>query len=231
MLILNMKENKFDKYSEGYVEILDDSLAISGEDSAFFAEYKASYLLKLIKNNFNGAILDYGCGIGMLTRLLRQNLTSAKIYGYDISTESIKKAQSAETEDIFFTTKLNELKKEFDLIIVANVFHHIRPENRQSVISEIKAKLSSSGKLVIFEHNPKNPLTRHIVDHCPFDDDALLLPYNETKQRLKKAGFNDIKGDYILFFPKMFGWLRPIEKYLSWLPIGTQYVQIGKVVE
>jgi hypothetical protein len=37
------------------------------------------------------------------------------------------------------------------------------------------SRLKEDGHFIIFEHNPINPVTRHLVKNCPFDADAVLL--------------------------------------------------------
>ncbi len=60
----------FDRFAGDYRQVLDRSVAVSGEDSTYFAEYKARYLRRLLGNNFSGKALDFGCGIGLLSGFL-----------------------------------------------------------------------------------------------------------------------------------------------------------------
>ncbi len=52
---------------------------------------------------------------------------------------------------------------------MAGILHHIRPEKRAGALAEASSKLRKGGSLVVFEHNPLNPLTTHAADSCPFD--------------------------------------------------------------
>ena len=56
------------------------------------------------------------------------------------------------------------------------------------------------GLIVLFEHNPWNPLTRRAVRGCEFDRDAELLSRREASRLLSEAGVEDRRGRYILFF-------------------------------
>jgi len=76
---------------------------------------------------------------------------------------------------------------------------------------------------MLFEHNPWNPLTQHAVRNCPFDENAVLIAAPEMRRRLIKCGFGTIKTDYRTFFPAPLAALRPLERFLGWLPIGAQY--------
>ena len=48
------------------------------------------------------------------------------------------------------------------------------------------------------------------------------------RARLHKAGFRKVAKEYYLFFPAALGFLRPLERYMGWLPMGAQYALIGK---
>src|SRR5438128_391512 len=86
-----------------------------------------------------------------------------------------------------FTTKLDALEPTYELIVLSNVLHHVTPVDRQDLIREAGSRLALGGKLVIFEHNPINPLTRWVVSQCPFDEDAILLPNGETRGYFRRG--------------------------------------------
>jgi hypothetical protein len=108
------------------------------------------------------------------------------------------------------------------------VFHHIPPGERACWVSELRRVIRPGGALFVFEHNPLNPLTRKVVNDCPFDEDAILLPRRETTTLLRDAGFEDVAADYIVFFPQALAVLRPLERRLAWLPAGAQYAVHGR---
>jgi hypothetical protein len=92
------------------------------------------------------------------------------------------------------------------------------------IIAEV---LAPGGRIVIFEHNPLNPVTRRAVAICPFDENAELLYPWQVKKLLRKAGFARVGLDYIVFFPRPLALARPIEPSLSWLPLGAQVCAWG----
>jgi hypothetical protein len=77
--------------------------------------------------------------------------------------------------------------------------------------------------IVIFEHNPFNPLTVRAVNTCPFDINAQLIKAPAFIRRLKNVGWDERQVQYHIFFPRQLGKLRPIERHLTWLPLGGQY--------
>ena len=87
--------------------------------------------------------------------------------------------------------------------------------------------LRPGGWLVIFEHNPVNPVTRYIVATCEFDKNAVLIPAGRLRACEKVAGFTKVEVKYTGFFPGALRVLRPVEPYLSALPVGAQYYTLA----
>lgn len=84
-------------------------------------------------------------------------------------------------------------------------------------------RLSPQGVLVVFEHNPYNPVTRHIVNTCPYDEDAVLLKPSELRHLLESARMTVNGSGYCLFVPPRFSALAWMEGLLKWFPMGGQY--------
>jgi SAM-dependent methyltransferase len=219
---------EFDRFAEDYAGVLDRSIAVSGEDSTYFAEYKALYLKRMLGASFSGKVLDFGCGVGLLSRYLRQQLPAARLDGFDVSADSISKIDPALSSQGVFTSASDQLGPAYDLIVVANVMHHVPPEQRPAVVQNLADRLAGRGLLCIFEHNPSNLVTRWVVERCPFDDDAILLPPEETSGYAATAGLHVRGRDYIVFMPSFLAWLRPLESSLRWLPMGAQYVMVAE---
>lgn len=214
----------FDRFAGEYAQVLDGSLSMSGEDSSYFAEYKALYLKRVLGPSFAGKVLDFGCGVGLLARYLRIRLPEAHIDGFDVSQESVEKVDPALSSRGLFTSALHDLPRDYDLIVVANVMHHVAPEQRPSFLQDLASRLRPGGSISIFEHNPANPITRWVVEHCPFDDDAILLRPREAAARLEAVGLRVTRRDYIVFMPSFMRRFRPLESRLGWLGLGAQYV-------
>ena len=215
--------SEFDRYSSNYQELLDKSVRITGESGEYFAAYKARFVASRVAPRPDCRILDYGCGMGLVTGQLKKTLPRARVDGYDVSRESLERMDAGLRSQGKFVTSTNELQENYDVVMMANVLHHIEPEKRQPAIAEAAGLLAPGGKLVIFEHNPANPLTRRAVAACPFDEHAILLPPRETMSYLRQCGFEEITLDYIVFFPRVLSWLRPMEGALGRCPLGAQY--------
>ena len=222
------QQMEFDHFAGDYERILDQSVAASGEDSRYFAEYKAAYLKRLLPRGFAGKVLDFGCGVGLLSGVLKQRVPGAHIDGFDVSRDSIERVPAALGAQGVFTWDPVALSHAYDLIVIANVLHHIRRADRQTVFGELAGRLAPGGSLVVFEHNPANPATRWVVERCPFDHDAVLLPPAETCGYARDAGLAVARLDYIVFMPRALAWLRRLEPWISWLPTGAQYAMSAR---
>lgn len=217
----------FDRYATSYRDLLNRSVTASGESGEYFARYKAQYLARLLGADFAGRILDYGCGIGLVTAELSKLLPRAQLEAFDESAASIASVNPELGKRVRFCTNFSELSTA-DVIVVANVLHHVVPSKRQVLLNRLAAQLAAGGRLVIFEHNPKNPLTVAVVRDCPFDEDAVLLQSREAVTLCSGAGLRGVRRDYIVFFPRQLSWLRPLEPSLRWLPIGAQYAVLAQ---
>jgi SAM-dependent methyltransferase len=111
----------------------------------------------------------------------------------------------------------------FDVAFSACVFHHIPHEEHAHWLEELRRVVRPGGMVAIFEHNPLNPLTVRAVNTCPFDANARLIRARALKRSLGLAGWQRPAVRYHMFFPRRLAALRPIEPFLTWLPLGAQY--------
>jgi len=213
----------FDKFTKNYNQLLNDSTNFFSPSEEYFAQYKVDIVKK--KNTFETqSILEYGCGIGRNISFLASAFPGSSIHGSDISEASLEVARKINPEVYFFNENdLSTTDNVYDLIFVAGVFHHIPTESRKSAIKMLYRRLKTNGNIFIFEHNPFNPVTRRIVDKCPYDEDAILLKPLELKKYLQQGGLKLIDQSYCLFIPPKLSFLLFIEDYLQWLPLGGQY--------
>jgi SAM-dependent methyltransferase len=218
---------EFDQFSQDYESLLDQSIALSGETSHYFADYKARYTAAVALGKDTGKILDFGCGVGLLSAALKRHLPSFIQHGYDISPASIEMVDSTLARSGRFTSDLSRLDHDYDAIVMACVLHHIPVVKRSAVFREMATRLRANGTLLVFEHNPANPVTRWVVNHCPFDRDAILLKPADVIECMREAGLGFVRRDYIVFFPSWLSWCRPIERSLGWCPGGAQYAIIA----
>lgn len=228
----------FDKFAKNYDEGHTKAVKLSGFEPAYFHEYKCrelAYCLKakgLLDQKIK--LLNYGCGTGNSEKYIKKYLPNASVYSIDVSEESIKVARDANkdlTDVTFepFNGSTIPFDIEFDVIFIANVFHHIRHEKHVDILKTLHSKLRIGGLLFLFELNPLNPLTMLVAirNDYRFDKDAKLLNPFYTKRILSKTGFLEKHIRYTIFFPQFLSFLIPYEKYLCKFPLGAHYYFIA----
>jgi 2-polyprenyl-3-methyl-5-hydroxy-6-metoxy-1,4-benzoquinol methylase len=218
---------KFDTYSQDYEALVATSTRLFGEEAAYFARAKAEFLARQVSTAFSGKILDYGCGIGLLSRALASRFGDAVVHGFDPSPGSFAAVPAELRARGCFSTDPSKLDRDYDVVVLANVMHHVPVRERSALIRSLRDRVAPCGCVVAFEHNPANPLTRSAVAHCPFDDDAVLLWPGELKQHFLVGGFSQVKRQYVTFFPRLLAGLRGFEPLLGWCPLGGQYAVIA----
>lgn len=224
-------ESEFDQYVEEYDNMHKFSTRHSGFDTSYFDVYKIDILQREFWNRRNEPlkILNFGCGIGKSESIFIEKFPNCHIHSIDISKKSVEygmKKNEALLKQItyaHFDGIHLPMQDTFDIIFIANVFHHIEFQYHQEILVNLRNALNPTGYLYMFEHNPANPLTQKVVKDCCFDINAKLLSSSYTKQLYASAGFKDIQICYTLFFPAFLHFMAPLEKYMTAIPIGAQY--------
>jgi SAM-dependent methyltransferase len=216
--------DKFDAYAGEYERLHAESVAVTGEETDYFAGYKAECLQRK-GIAADAKILDFGCGIGNVTTKLVELFSN--VHGYEPSPLSAEKARKRAPGATIHDQLASVPEATFSVAVLSCVLHHVPPAERPKLLGEVMQKLEPGGELIVFEHNPLNPLTQRAVKICPFDDDAILLWPWEQRRLLKDAGFTRVGLDYIVFFPKALAFMRPLEPKLRWLAAGAQTMTVG----
>jgi ubiquinone/menaquinone biosynthesis C-methylase UbiE len=219
-----MTAAKFDDYARSYDALHNQNLAVSGEPLEYFSAYKRACLERLGAPT-GEPLLDYGCGIGNVTRALADGFR--EVHGVDPSAESLKVARERIPTATFHASIHGVPDAYFGSAVLSGVLHHVPRPERLGVLTDVRSKLRPGGRLFVFEHNPLNPVTRRAVATCPFDDDADLLWPWQARRLLAEAGFREVRLEFIVFFPRPLAALRPLEPRLGWLPLGAQQLVLG----
>ncbi|KJH87244.1 SAM-dependent methyltransferase [Pseudomonas fluorescens] len=219
---------EFDSLADEYHDKHKENIAITGEDPEFFSEYKIADLAAFVRLRKLPAdsILDFGSGIGNSVPFFRNYFPDAVLHCGDVSGRSIEIAKTRFPGDEKYTLIGDTIplaSESQDIVFSACVFHHIPHEDHRHWLEELRRVTRPGGLLVIYEHNPFNPLTVRAVNTCPLDVNAKLIAGRTMGKRAESAAWKDAQVTYRVFFPSMFSFLRPIEKYLGWLALGAQY--------
>lgn len=229
-----MRAAEFDDYAQDYLATHERNLRISGEAPDYFARYKIEEVRRMwsrARLPEPRAILDFGAGVGNSLPHLASLFPTAALTALDVSADSLAVARQRFPDAAEFVCyeggELPVPEGRFDLVFSSCVFHHIEAAEHIEVLGRLRRLLTPEGRLVIFEHNPLNPVTRYIVATCEFDEDAVLIPARTFKARQKAAGFAKVGVRYTGFFPGPLRALRPLERLMTGLPMGAQYYTVA----
>lgn len=207
----------FDQFARNYHDVLTQQLQASGLSADYFARQKARIILdEALPEAFAGTwrLLDVGCGNGQLEALILDELVAraprqaggaidVRLDGIEVSEKCVEEAQRKKLPCSCFRPYDGQTLPfedgRFDVVVFCVVMHHVPPEIREPLLRECRRALKPGGALMIFEHNPLNPLTRWIVKRCPFDEDAVLLRSGEATRRCRRTGFRVAERRFIDF--------------------------------
>ena len=220
--------SQFDAYKDSYRDAVQDSISFSGLEVEFFAERKVSHLLHLARARLGPPsslrVVDVGCGVGLSDGLLAPAV--GELHGVDRARGALETAARANPRvqyHHFDGERLPFGDGALDLAFAINVLHHVPPQDRSRLVSEMARIVRRGGLVAIYEHNPLNPLTRLAVHRCAFDADAVLLGRGELARLARGAGLDLVMQPYIVFFPWRARPFAMIERALGWLPLGAQH--------
>lgn len=241
-------KNEFDNFAQNYSAGMNQPIKkILTKTVDDFFNLKVDWLLNYLTRSpltspmLQGSIkfLDFGCGIGSFLKALEQYDLVWEMAGCDVSKEMLKWAKDILGDK--YLSKLFRLDNNstglpesyYDLIVVNSVFHHIPPTKRGKIFQKLHSALKPGGYLIIFEHNPANPLVKLIVSRTDIDKNAVLVHPQEIINNFKTNDFDFISLDYIIFFPPRFRnkLLIMVEKNFSFLPWGGGYATVGKKIK
>lgn len=229
-----MSDNAFDQVADRYTLELERGIGLSGESADFFMNGRVQWLAEALSRHGEktiDSILDFGCGTGNAVAPLVDCWKRARITGLDPSAKSIAIAEQrypAPEQFRWLTSGSSIAEGRFDLAYTSGVFHHIRPEDRDQHLSDIFRWVRPGGWLAFFENNPWNPGTRWVMSRISFDRDAICLSIRESNRRLAAAGFEIVEQRSLFYFPNCVRQLRILERPLSYIPLGAQYVVLAR---
>ncbi len=111
----------------------------------------------------------------------------------------------------------------FDLAFAVCVLHHVPRPRRGAFVAELRRVVRPGGLVVIFEHNPLNPVTRLAVSRCEFDEDVELISRRGIVRLLGSVGLEPIEVRDIIFTTSSRPWARRLDRALAPVPFGAQH--------
>jgi len=222
----------FNTSKDSYRDTVEDVLSFAGQGLDFYTRAKADAFARILRRDGMTAprVLDIGCGHGFIHPLLAQQ--GCEVVGVEMAAEVLPLAQAANpgVEYHAYDGQLLPFADEsFDVALTICVMHHVPPPQWLAFLAQARRVLRPGGRVVIFEHNPWNPMTRYVVSRNDIDADAVLLSHRKLKSMLRASGFRSVASGFILFTPFAQSLARRAETYLEWLPLGAQYYATGMV--
>jgi SAM-dependent methyltransferase len=197
---------EFDAFADHYGDAVQRSIAFAGHDHEYFTRRKAEHLLDVVSRRLGQPAelraLDVGCGVGGTDAFLVDRF--AGVEGVDTSEAAIRRAAEANSAVAYRAYDGRRLPYEderFDVAFAICVVHHVQPPERPAFMAELRRVVRPGGLVVIFEHNPFNPLTRLAVHRCAFDEDTVLVRPKATRQLLRAGGLRPVEGRYVSLLP------------------------------
>jgi SAM-dependent methyltransferase len=222
----------FGEVGGGYGAQLARGLRLTGEPAEYYARRRIARVRDLARQLWltPRAVLDFGCGTGTSLGLLRDAFPEARIVGFEPEPELVAVARTtAAAACAELVGREDLLETGFaDLVYCNGVFHHIARENRAAAAHRVARALRASGIAFVWENSPFNPGTRMVMARIPFDRDAVLLRPSELRALQRGAGLTHVTTEYHFVFPRPLRLARPLESALRTLPLGGQYLVVGR---
>jgi ubiquinone/menaquinone biosynthesis C-methylase UbiE len=182
-------KNTVSEVTEFYDEYVVEQ-ANTGINDRIYSVYERLIGLGL---NAHSTVLELGCGIGMMTSLLKRTVNQGKIHAIDISAASIEYGKAKfgganitfSTQDITaFETPLNTP----DFITLIDVLEHIPLELHAALFNRISRVMGLNSHFVINLPNPD-----YIAHDIALEADSLQVidqpvPFASLIQQLDDAG-------------------------------------------
>lgn len=143
--------------------------------------YKAATVVELLDDFMPKSVLDIGAGQGIIAQSVGQYFQLPKPVVYGIDLQPIDNPNITVLQ--YDGKSLVPLPdKSVDLILLMSVLHHIDPDNRRHVLSEVSRLLSDDGRVVMREHDSDETYEFRI--YLQFVHYVFYVAHNETHDPL-----------------------------------------------
>lgn len=223
---------EFDAYAAEYDASLKRGLQLTGAGKEHYAEQRVLLLrdrLRALGMERPARVLDFGCGDGDAAPILRAVLGAREVVGVDPSEAMLDRARNRHAWATFVTPDRLGALGRFDAAYCNGVFHHIPRAERLVAALSVRAALAPGAAWGFWENNSWNPGTRLVMSRVEFDRDADLLSPPAARRLLGAAGFDVVRTDHLFVLPIGSPTVRRLERAISRLPLGGQYMVLVRV--
>jgi ubiquinone/menaquinone biosynthesis C-methylase UbiE len=148
--------------------------------------------------------LDVGCGTGLLaSRLAEAGYEMAGIDPSEGMLEILRARAPAVHAVRGSGTSLPFADDSFDVVLSVAVMHHIAdPEDVRQTLAEMVRVARPSGRILIWDHNPRNPYWGLLMARVPQDTgEERLIPEEEVVGGLREAGAQIVSSTQLGMVP------------------------------
>jgi ubiquinone/menaquinone biosynthesis C-methylase UbiE len=151
-----------------------------------------------------GSALDVGCGTGALAQRLAA--VGYEVVGVDPSDGMLEvmRARSPQIRAVNASgTSLPFEDDSFDLVLTVAALHHIAdPADVRQTLTEMVRVSKPSGRVLIWDHNPRNPYWSNLMARVPQDTgEERLIGQREIVSGLNAAGAQVLSCDQLGLVP------------------------------
>jgi SAM-dependent methyltransferase len=216
-----------------YGSQLARGLRLTGEPAEYYARRRMTRVRDLARTLGvkPRAVVDFGCGIGTSLSLLRDTFPDADIVGFEpepgLAHAACSAAAAAGAE---LVNRAEDVDARFaDIVYCNGVLHHVERAERGRTAEQLVNALRPGGLAFVWENSPFNPGTRMVMARIPFDRGAMLLRPSELRVLQRDAGLTPLRTEFHFVFPRPLRFARPLENALRALPLGGQYLVVGRL--
>ena len=212
-----MTEETFDRIAHEYDHALPEHVV------EHYLDKRVRYL---VQRCTRGRALDVGCGTGVLAGRLAG--AGFEVTGVDPSqgmldvlaeaNETVRGVRGDGTALPFDDTS-------FDLSLTVAALHHVAdPAAVQQTLVEMVRVVRPGGHIVVWDHNPRNPYWRILMDKVPQDDGSeRLVAEEEIFEGIRRGGAEVIAADQLGLVPdfvppSLLGAARAAERVVEKVP-------------
>jgi ubiquinone/menaquinone biosynthesis C-methylase UbiE len=205
----------------------------------YFIELKCEILRTLIrqekKTSSELCVIDIGAGLGFFEKILFTEFK--QLLAVDLSREMLHVARglnpypagAAGSYLCGDSLQLPFPDRAADIVFASCMFHHMDHSQIIPALREMQRVCSSNGHVVIFEHNPINPVTQFVVRTTSLDRNARLISAQKLRSCFSSATLQIIESHYILYGPRTIDSLLARSfPFLRNMPLGGQYCIVGR---
>jgi len=190
-----VSEENFDRIATAYDESLPAHVV------AHYLDKRTDFVVACCPP---GRGLDVGCGTGVLAARLAAR--GFEMTGLDPSAGMLEVMGDAHPEVAAVRGSGDELPFEaggFDLVLTVAALHHIaEPAAVRATLAEMVRVCRPGGRIVVWDHNPRNPYWKLLMARVPQDDGSeRLVPEREVVDGIRSGGGLPLFSQQLGFVP------------------------------